>query len=269
MNLINFPKKYIRENQCSIIGQGLMSSWRVLLYGNGFNKYIFTVMYNDKEYKIYIDEKHIIEWKIREKYEEEDSEVDSVNFQAYGNFNNIGYYNILSWDFDDFDHLFIKNHKLKIIDIIVENDRPDVPLIGNIYDDYKFIDNINARYRDISNIGFPTYTDVQLIEYSDFINAHDSSRMYYLYSSRGDIYPFNVIKIDKLDEEECKCTAKIYYDKTDKIKDESEFTNTVEIKMVYYEDPDNEFNIGAEFKVMNDIFGDVYIDFDEDCCIKI
>ncbi|AYV76969.1 MAG: hypothetical protein Barrevirus6_7 [Barrevirus sp.] len=137
MNLINFHtfeknKKYIQENKCMTIGQGLSHSWSIMLYGNGYNKYFITVSYLDKEYTIVIEEKHICEWSIRSKYEEGDEEYENIKFDAFGKLDDY-YYRFSNCDNDDdFNHLSNNNcKKVKIIDITIENNQNNVPLINS------------------------------------------------------------------------------------------------------------------------------------------
>lgn len=269
MNLINFHtyeknKKYIYENKCQIIGQGLIASWDILVVGNGFNKYIFKIMYNGKEYNVYIDENHIREWRIRTKFEEEKDEIDSVEFSAYCNFNNMGYYEVESWDHDDFDHIYINGenrHKLKIIDITITNEKFDAPLICDIYHDYKRIDHYKDRISDISNYKCTedNLENLEIMEYKSFVRDYISGQKYYLYSDHGDIVPFDVIQLEEVDEEECHFLANIY---------EKECSFKTIIKMRAYICVEDGFPLSIEFKVISEVFGDVYWNFDCDCQLK-
>ncbi len=265
MNLINLHnfeknKKYIHENKCQIIGQGLCHSWDVLLSGNGYNKYIFKVGYNGKEYNIYINECNIIDWRVRTKFEEENEEIENIDFSAHCNFNNQGYYDIYSWNCDDYNHLYINGHKLKILDIDITNDHLDVPLITDIYDDYKRIEHYKDKY---SNTTTDIHHEVNMnhleeISFNKFTKNFTIGKRYYLHSCHGDVVPFDLLELNIVDDCECNALATIY---------ETECSFKTTMRMIFY--PDLECTeISVEFKIMSEVFGDVYWDFDDDCHIR-
>lgn len=148
MNLINFHtfeknRQYVSEKHHQTIGQGLINSHSISICGKENNKYIFTVSYDNVEYKIYIDESNIHEWTIRVKFEE-DEESDTINFQAYGNFNNMGKHYIIARDCDDYDHIYIENKCFKIIDIDIEESLPS-------FDQINLIDPVVITFDDFVN----------------------------------------------------------------------------------------------------------------------
>jgi hypothetical protein len=121
INLINCSKyvKLVKENKITYCTQGLYSYW-VMLYGNGHNKYIFSVKAaSGKEYKIIVEEKHIIKWKIAHELNEltelyDDKPYDSIEFEALGKVEETNrYIKLYSNEYNS----------LEIIDILIENDK--------------------------------------------------------------------------------------------------------------------------------------------------
>ena len=97
MNLINFHKyqkneKYVIENKIYYYSQGLYYSYWIMPIGNGFNTYIFTIEFNNKQYEIIVEEQHIINWTIGQQFEENrDAEPhDSIEFNACGKIKETG-----------------------------------------------------------------------------------------------------------------------------------------------------------------------------------
>lgn len=156
INLINFHtfdknKKYIAENTCATIGQGLYNSYSVILYGNGHNIYVFDLELNGKQFKLEILECHLTDWIIRAKYEEIDHEVETLKFSAYGKVNS-KYYVVSNNGCDDYEHLNVNCIKCKILDINVYNSKPTIPLIRDIINDDDHINAFTEKYKFINKL---------------------------------------------------------------------------------------------------------------------
>jgi len=132
MNIINFHKyknntPFINEKKIYYSDNYSKNGYYIILVGNGYNKYIFTLKYKNQLYKILFQEKHIIEWTIY-SYNE-----DYISFSGVGkDINTDMYYRFSSTDCDNFEYL---NDKFQIIDISISNDRPDKRLIEIGYED--------------------------------------------------------------------------------------------------------------------------------------
>lgn len=266
MNLINFHtfeknKKYIHENKCMTEGQGLYRSWTIKLFGNGYNEYIFTVEYNSQEYKLYITENQLYEWSIRSKYNECDEEIDSIKFYAYGRINNYNYI-VSNGGCDDFDHLFIINYKLKVIDITIKNNRLDVPLITNITSSRKFCNNLDEKYKEIDDIKNYDIEKMITINLHNIVKNYNKNNKYYIveqYTTNPTIIPFKINNIKEGNNEsqyifESVISYEGLYYETDIIMND-----------IYDEEEDI---ISIKICVLG-LFGEKYIDFDEYFLIKI
>jgi hypothetical protein len=201
MNLINFHtydknKQYICEYKRDILGQGLINTYDILLFGNKHNKYTLDIEHDNKPYKLYIDEMHLLKWSIRSKNEDGTEEFDYLEINALGNFNNEGYF----WvnQACRYEHTTIEVHNtiFKVTDITVTNDHVDIPFIKSISNCYSLIDLNEEQYKEIHKITEFNKVDQELLKKLKHINFPDwnkePNKIYYLVSEYY-FYPIQVI----------------------------------------------------------------------------
>ena len=267
MNLINFHKfpkneKFINEAKIQVVGQGLYDSywWEIVGKDTRLNKYVFTVLFKNKEYKIYFDEMHIINWSIKSKYEEDKEIYDNIKFEGYGNFNNEGYYWFYSGDCDDYQNIFYGDKKLKILDITVELDqRKSYDIIKNLSNEMQFCDLMDIKYKEIDKIGKDyDLKNLNKIEFNEWIKNYEPDKKYYFNTTLNQIIPFQVKKLEKTSDNEYEIYASIYFDG---------FEHNVNIELIYYnfdEDYEDYHNISINFEIKTTLDN---TKFEEDCCI--
>jgi hypothetical protein len=275
MNLINFHKhpknkNFIKEITLDYNGQGLIYSYCVLLVGNGHNKYKMTVKYDNKEYKIYIEEQHIIEWQIMDQpIDIENSKpYDSLKFKALGKLDNGQYIKLESYDYTDFIHL---NKNLEVIDIEIENDDIDIEIINNIKNTYEYSKLVSAkRIKNIENIlnsnNIENY-DLKMIKinYDTFVNEKSGIKQYFfIFDYLGQIIPFRIINIETVSSDEHILEAEI---------DCNNSIYNIKARLIYfspeYYDLD-EYNIKTVFEIKSDhILNNYNEQIDDFCYIAI
>lgn len=266
MNIINFYEyeknsRYIKPQKIQYNGQGLYNSYFIEIFGNGFNKYIFNTEHNGKEYKIYFDEQHILQWTIKSHLDEESNLAENlldnfIIFDGYGilrneYFDQKNYFHFNSGGDDDFEHIYTGIKKFKIIDITIENNNSQIEIINNITNEYDFRNSldekqqkINQAIEDKKNYYLSTRTKVN---YTEWINNYDTNRTYYfIIDSDETIIPFKVINIEhniKYEYDDIM-DAVIYYE------DDNEYQ--VKITMSHFVELDDEFNIDISFEIKSD-----------------
>ncbi|AYV76967.1 MAG: hypothetical protein Barrevirus6_5 [Barrevirus sp.] len=124
----------------------------------------------------------------------------------------------------------------------------------------------NKRYDEIDKVY--NYNDrnidrnkLSIIGYLDLIKNYDIATKYYLCTDRQSIVSFDILSIDKMNDCECQINSLVYYFGNIQYK--------VTMKMTYTDDLDDAYNVACLFKVLDELFNDVYIDFDEYCSINI
>lgn len=217
MNLINFHKypkneKYIKEVSIDYCGQGLYYSYWVMLFGNGHNKYIFIVEINFKQYKIIIKEEHIIKWCIKlQTCECQDCEpTDDLNFDALGQIEGTGQYIKLENNGpENFNYL---NKTFKIIDITIENNYPEIEIVTNITNDYRYCDLLEIRQQNIQNIlGNMDFFNKKTINYYDLLDKNNWNKKLFMVMENNDLIPLEIINITKSETNDNIMKSQIYY----------------------------------------------------------
>lgn len=214
MNLINFHtyqknKEYITENIIYFCGQGLCNSYWITPMGNGHNKYIFIVAVNEKEYKVTIEEKHIIEWVIGAQYDENDNvkPIETVKFKALGRLENNGQYQYIELYVDNCDDFTNLNNTLKIIDIAIKNDYPEIPMI-NITNENQYCDEIMIPRQELYYDALKNRIDMEntiKVQYEDLFNENEWNKTFYFVIDGFDsIIPFEIIKMKKFNVNTCE-----------------------------------------------------------------
>jgi len=207
MNLINFHKdpkneQFIRENQIGFCGQGLYHSYWVMPIGNGHNRYIFTIESHGKLYKIVIKEKYVLEWQIGAQFSEDYPDAlphDTISFKALGRVESTGQYiGLTSGGCRDFVHL---NDTLKVMDIEIQNDRPDVPFL-HVTNENQLWDDIMGKRQEEYYEKMENRVDIdckQKMEYGELFDESNWGVMLYLVIDHGVpfVIPFMIIRMDR------------------------------------------------------------------------
>lgn len=277
MNLINFHdnttnKKYTSEIKIYLRGQGLKYSYFVEIFGNGLNTYIFIVKNNNKKYKIYFDEKHIIHWTTKIQYmEKENIEPHShIDFCGYGKiqlYEDINYYKygwFYSGDCDDYNNIYYMDFKFEIIKIKIKNDDKKIKIIKYITDENSFSDFIRYKneciketeiVNDINNIDNYNLACMKKINYNEWISNYDVDNKYYFMLDNLDkmVIPFQIINLTKKTEISNILFAAINY---------KNITYKINIKMTYNKNISEEndiYDIEIIFEIKNNDKDDIII----------
>lgn len=268
MNLINFHdnpinKKFIKEIKIKFCGQGLIYSYFVEIFGNGFNTYIFFVEHEKKKYKIYFDEKHILHWTIKTQYlEMENIEPHSyIDFCGYGKMHSDEinyldkYYWFYSGDCDDFSNIYYLDYKFKIIKIKIKNINKKIKIITHITNENAFANLIKYKdecikemeiISDINNIDNYNLTDIKKINYENWILNYDMDTKYYFVvdNLEKNIFPFEIISIIKKTNDIDLLSCLLYY---------KNFIHNISIEMLYdktiSDNNNDEYNIEISFEI--------------------
>ena len=97
-------KQFVKEDFVRYIGQGLYNSGKTILIGNGHNRYIMEVEYQNKTGTVIFEEKHIEKWEISQT-PEDGTDYECFIFEGLGLLNG-EYYMFESTD-DSLDQLVI------------------------------------------------------------------------------------------------------------------------------------------------------------------
>lgn len=278
MNLINLldnatNKKYVSEIKIYFRGQGLQYSYFVEIFGNGLNTYIFIVKNNEKKYKIYFEEKHIIHWKTKIQYMEKEniephSHIDFCGYgkiQSYDNNTTNKYGWFYSGDCDDYDNIYYMDFKFEIIKIKIRNDDKKIKIIRYITDENEFSDLIKYKNEcikemeitnDINNIENYDLPCMKKINYDDWILNYDVDIKYYfmLDNINKIVIPFQIINLTKKTEISYVLFALIYY---------KNIMYKIDIDITYYknisEENDDMYDIEIIFEIKNNENDDLII----------
>ena len=138
----------LAENICYTEGQGLVDTWKCLLFGNGYNVYKFTVEYQGQRYTLIIHEQDLYIWQTHSKWEYDDSSEPDFDFDAVGTINGF-WYNISHCKTDDYVDKFTIGHDdyhFSILALDIENPKPEIPLITTIKHD-RILTDLNRDKR--------------------------------------------------------------------------------------------------------------------------
>lgn len=132
--------KFVAENTCSIEGQGLVDTYDILLFGNTYNTYIFTLIdHNNMFHYFTTKDKYLIKWRIRFHPEDATKEYDTIEFRAFGIIDQKLEWNWAnSCDCDDYTHLEIGGIKYFVNSIHITNKHPEIPPVRDIYDEQQY-----------------------------------------------------------------------------------------------------------------------------------
>lgn len=279
MNLINFYKhpkneKYIQLNKVYYCSQGAYHSYSVMPFGNGYNKYIVTIENNQKQHKIVIKEKYIIDWIIAvNPFEDPNAKPwDSIEFKALGKLENGQYIELYVHDCDDFTFL---NGSLRVIDVDIVNDRLDIPMVC-INNENQYCDNIMVPKQHLYYEKLESMVDVShkvQISYEELFDEKNLGEKLYFVIDDGNktVIPFEITQFKKFNENTCEINdgcdtmkAHIYY-KFMKIP-------LVNIKLSYcdydYDDVDD-YNIQLDMIIEYSIFDEKFVDVIFDYCYVV
>jgi hypothetical protein len=155
-------KKYIQEVQMDICGQGIYHSYEIMLFGNGHNKYTFTLEREEEkgasveatvQYIVTVEDRHLIQWVIKNMLNEENPGPpnDCIYFEAVGRIEKTRQYvRLESKNCMDFDHL---NKNLKVIDITIQNEHPEVSFQWTkVTNEYAYCDYRDKIYQNIDEL---------------------------------------------------------------------------------------------------------------------
>jgi hypothetical protein len=239
MNLSNVHmfSNLVKTNKEIVIGQGLVSSYNIIIENATEQKNYYTIIVMDdmnNEYNIYFSDSEISEWSIQSKFEECDEIVDNIEFDVYGNFNNLGYYQISNGDCDNNEYLHVMYKRFKIKDIMISHVN-SLPINEVRIDMTKLIE----------------------INYDAWIENYDINQMYILMADNNKLLPFYIKHVKERYVqsggndiiEACVIYENIKYD--------------VEMELFYV--TDDEYDIQASFKIINECLDDVYVEYFEYC----
>ena len=268
MNLINFHKfdknkRFIAENMCHTVGQGLVNSYRILLFGNGHNEYTIELLdeTTNSKHILYLHENNLYEWRIKVKSEEQNP-YDSVEIDAIGILDNLGYFRV-DTHYLDFDHILVNNREFKVEDIIITNKHEHIKLITGITNDYIFVDNRDEKYKHHpyeSNTKSNYSLDSRnKLDFRSFVNTYDQSRTYY-FVTVIEVFPF---KIKTLEAKENECTIVCLISWRSK-----EYETVVQLSDYLADDEDDDdYTIAIKFKISIELFN-VTNEVDDYCYIE-
>lgn len=178
LNLINVHtldkyKNLIYEVDLTILGQGLVGYYDILLRGREHNKYIFVLLDEDgQEHRFYFNEMMITDWRIKSISEAPDNPYNDYNLhlRIFGNLDKKKFLWCFSGDCDDFDHVEIERNMYKVIDIIVTNEHPEILGSDVFKDDYDAV-LCQKRYKYIEG---KKYLDEYTFDSSDTSSSDTS-----------------------------------------------------------------------------------------------
>jgi hypothetical protein len=219
MNLINFHKypknkKFVQENIINYSGQGLCNSYWVMLMGNGYNKYILTAEINQTNHRIIVYEQYVVEWKIKAN-SEDNEEYDCFSFRGLGIIENTDMYIYLHSDgCDDYEHL----NGLKIIDVTVENNRPDEPF-DYISNENQYCDDLMLPRGELINSAMENKINTEnksVVDYTDLFDPTNWNQMMYIMMDlpSGMILPLEIVGLCQVNSADNNCAtmdANVYY----------------------------------------------------------
>ena len=268
MNLINFHKfeknkRFIAENKCHTVGQGLYKSYSLRLFGNGHNEYIIELLdeTTNSKHILYLHENNIYEWRIEDKHEDGDP-YDSIEIDAFGVLDNLGYFVVDTNDYEDFDHICVNNRKFKVLDITITNKRDDVKLITNICDDYDHIANWREKYKNIydsNNKDNYSLDFTNKLGFKAFINNYEQDRTYYFVTER-EVFPFKVKTLEtKENEYECTLVCLVSWRSW-------EYETVVELSDYLSDVYDDGYTTAISFKIRIELFDETN-EIDDYCYI--
>jgi hypothetical protein len=256
INLINCNKYeknalLIKENRIEYCTQGLYNSYWIMLYGNGHNKYIFTVkIILGKEYKIIVEEKHIIKWKIAHQLNEYDNKpYYSIDFEALGKIEETDrYIKLYSNGYDSFRYM---DDILEIIDITIENDKQEKSFI-DIDNEYDYIELVQQPAQNLISDIYKNEIctiDMERINYVELFDKNNWNKTMYFMFVDCNIVKFEIIEIKKSEDYNIDImTANVYH--------ECNKFYTENIKLYYDLDDDDISNIKCNIQIN-------YIEFDK------
>ena len=266
MNLVNFHKveknrKFIAENICYHSCQGLIDTYSILLFGNGFNEYQITLNDDKSTYTLYLEECCVNEWTVGTKCEDQKEPHEVLTIDAWGRLDNYGYHNIETHHFD-FDHLWIHGKKFKVVDINIKNDRMD-KLITNICDDYVFIQHREDKEKYFNEIfdfnRMKTYAnlEIQKVELKSWLQKYEKNKTYYFITDMNlFVYPFKVREI-----KDGRMNCDIGYNKWT-------YSTNVDFEYIGNLECLDDYDIRIKFKINTELFG-VIETVDDYCYIGI
>jgi len=252
MNLTNFHKcaenmKLIRENKIYVDSQ----KYWIMLIGNGQLTLTFKITTEDNQpYTIVIEERHIIEFKIR------NDEKEEVNFYALGRVMETRQKIILSTN----DGQYLAN-KLKILDITATNNYPSIPFITLTHENEYYLKISKPRYWRFYEAQIMTTTLHKKIQISftdlfDWDNwdcplyfvFYNNNKNFKDYNERYNALKFkiNVLNRKNFKNNIAEMSAIIYYNGIE---------HPVNDIMLIKENSDNELDIYVSFDIKYNVIG--------------